>query len=529
MKNNEEFKVLITIIILIILSITVHMFEGIGENEFFKIIGATTSAFFILIFGLFIIKKQKEYKKSEKKLKSILDSTAEAIYGVDLKGRCIFANKSCVELLGYENESDLIGEDTHKLIHHSYPDGSPYPKEECMIYNCTVNGKEYHAEDEFFWRADGTYFNVEYRVNPEYSGSKLTGAVVTFMDITEKKLSEDRIKYLSYHDPVTGLYNQTFMFEETKRLDVERNLPFSIILADVNGLKLTNDIFGHDAGDLLLKKIANAISRSCRADDIVARVGGDEFIILLPNTTTSDAEKILHRIKEEVVKEDYNVVKGSVALGLSTKTNIEEDIKEIFREAEDRMYKNKNIGQSEEYFEQLSFIIKTLHEKSVREKIHSQNVSELSERIAIELNLAQEDIRRAKEAGYYHDIGKIILSEEILSNLGKLTPQEQREMNKHAITGYRILNIFNETVDIAKGVLDHHEYWDGTGYPKGLENEEISILGRIIAVAEYYDSKTNPHSNVKVNKEEAIQEIKKYAGIKFDPAIVVAFLNIIDK
>ena len=111
-----------------------------------------------------------------------------------------------------------------------------------------------HAKDEVFWRADGTSFAAEYYSYPQLKDGKVIGAVVTFMDITERKKAEEKIRYISFHDSLTGLYNRTFFEEELKRLDTERNLPISIIMGDMNGLKLTNDIFGHTAGDMLLKK-----------------------------------------------------------------------------------------------------------------------------------------------------------------------------------------------------------------------------------------------------------------------------------
>jgi putative nucleotidyltransferase with HDIG domain len=166
--------------------------------------------------------------------------------------------------------------------------------------------------------------------------------------------------------------------------------------------------------------------------------------------------------------------------------------------------------------------------RSEREKVHSKNVSELCVKIATQLQLPSEDIRRMEDAGYYHDIGKIVLDDEILSKIGELNEEEKIEMKRHTIVGYRILGLFDHTLDIAKGSLDHHEHWDGTGYPKGLKGEEISLLGRIIAVAEAYDFRRNPLSNAKMSKTDTIIEIKDNASIKFDPDIVEAFLQVVD-
>jgi len=340
---------------------------------------------------------------------------------------------------------------------------------------------------------------------------------------------EDRVKYLSYHDSVTGLYNRSFVYEELNRLDVERNLPFSIIVGDINGLKLTNDIFGHEVGDILLKKISAAIKKTCRADDISARIGGDEFLILLPRTGAEDADATAKRIQDNVEKVGYKAIKGSIALGRATKLKTSDDFAVLFKDAEEAMYINKSILYKDYSNQQLKRIVNSLHFKSEREKLHAQNVSKLSGKIALQLGLPAEEVRRIKDAGYYHDIGKVILNDDILKKVGRLDEDERLEMKKHATAGYRILNLFNDTMDVAGGALQHHEHWDGTGYPKGLKEEEISITARIIAVAECYDFRTNKYSIAKLSKEEAIEEIKACAGWKYDPLVVRAFVEIMDR
>ena len=141
-------------------------------------------------------------------------------------------------------------------------------------------------------------------------------------EINERTKREKEISYLSYHDVLTGLYNRRFYEEEIKRLDTERNLPISIIIGDVNGLKLVNDAFGHDKGDELLQKAAAAIQSACRTDDIVARWGGDEFVILLPKTKTEEAEEIVNRIKELYSKEHVNAIQCQYFIWLGYKEKI---------------------------------------------------------------------------------------------------------------------------------------------------------------------------------------------------------------
>ena len=160
-------------------------------------------------------------------------------------------------------------------------------------------------------------------------------------DITERKQKEEEILYLSYYDQLTGLYNRRYYEEELKRIDTARNLPITVVMADVNGLKLINDALGHLVGDQLLKKVAGIIKKECRADDIIARIGGDEFVILLPKTDSIEAEKIIKRISSVISKEKINCINCSASFGYATKKVLSEDITHIYMHAEDWMYKHK--------------------------------------------------------------------------------------------------------------------------------------------------------------------------------------------
>jgi len=164
---------------------------------------------------------------------------------------------------------------------------------------------------------------------------------LVFRDVTDKRANLRNIEYLSYHDGLTGLYNRRFYEEELKRIDTARNLPMTIVMGDVNGLKLINDSFGHIIGDELLKKVAIAIKKGCRADDIIARLGGDEFIVLLPHTDVTETEIIINRIKSILSKEKVKELEISISFGYGIKEDVTTTIQEVFKIAEDNMYKNK--------------------------------------------------------------------------------------------------------------------------------------------------------------------------------------------
>lgn len=465
-------------------------------------------------------------KDNRNNLVLILDSTAEGIYGMDTEGNCTFCNSSSVEILGYSHQDELIGKNMHYEIHHSRRDGSQMSIDECRIIKAMKNGSRFHVDDEVFWKKDGTSFDVEYRVYPQIKDGEILGAVVSFTDITESKKAQEQINYLSYHDPVTGLYNRLFFENELKRIDHNKNLPISIIYGDVNGLKLINDIFGHEKGDELLRKTSEVLTRVSRENDIVARVGGDEFIILLNNTESKNAKKIVERIKAEIATEKISGIKGSISLGTATKTSAEEDIQVTIKNAEEEMYRVKTLERKNVHSGILNDIMDFVFERSPREKLHAANVSRISGEIAANMNLSKTDIRRVKDIGYYHDIGKIILDKSILNKVGELNRQEKKIMEQHTLIGYRLLNLFNETVDMAEVVLAHHERWDGEGYPKKLKGEEIPLYARIISVAEGYDAMTNRADGSGLTHDEAIEEIKSSSATKYDPNVVDSFLQI---
>jgi diguanylate cyclase len=467
-------------------------------------------------------------KENKGKLRLILNSTAEGIYGMDIHGNCTFCNASGLKLLGYSHQEELYGKNMHYLVHHSYKDGRVMPLSECKVYKALQTGSGTNVDDEVFWRKDGKSFSVEYHSYPQYKEGKVVGVVVTFMDNTERKKNEDYIKYLSYHDSLTGLYNRMFFETELEKLDSESNLPLSIIYGDVNGLKLTNDIFGHAWGDALLQKSAKILKRVCREKDVVARVGGDEFAVLLPSTNFADAVQIVDKIKKEFSEEQIFAIKGSISMGCATKTRSDQKIKRTIELAEDRMYKEKMLNRKAINSNMINTIMETLYNKNPKERLHSQAVSELCQKIGQAMKMPETYVRKLKEAGYLHDIGKIVLNDGLLKNEDgtSLTDEENREFEQHPIIGYRILNLFEDTMDLAEGVLYHHENWNGTGYPKGLKEKEIPVIARIIKVAESYYEITNSLDKNPLNKEAALQEIKKQSGILFDPDIVDIFIQL---
>jgi len=360
------------------------------------------------------------------------------------------------------------------------------------------------------------------------TNGNITGLWGAARDITERKRTENELLYLSNHDHLTGLHNRRFLEEKIKILDTNNNLPLSIIMCDVNGLKLVNDSFGHDVGDAFLKNAAKTIKSVCREHDLIARIGGDEFVVALPRTTAEETERITNVIKELASKEKVHKLELSISFGYETKTKDSQSMVEVVANAENHMYRHKLYERSSIRSKTIDLIMNTLFEKSNREARHSNRVSALCYTLASKMNFNEDAINQMRIAGLIHDIGKIGVDEKILNKPGRLTIEERRDIERHPEIGWKILSSTAEFSELAQFVLSHHENWDGSGYPNGLKGEAIPLEARIISVADSYDAMTSERSYKKgMSKEAAIEELKRCSGTQFDPEIIEVFVDML--
>lgn len=456
-------------------------------------------------------------------LKSIIESSPQVIvFALDCNYRYITFNKKhksvMKEIWGRDIEVgmsmlDVIADqaDNYKARYN---------------FDRTLAGESFTLTEEYGDEKLARLTWINY-YSPIYSNDgKIIGLTCFVLNITERKKAEEEILYLSYHDALTGLYNRRFYEEEIKRLDTDRNLPISIIVGDVNGLKLINDAFGHEKGDELLRKAALIIQSACRTDDIVARWGGDEFVILLPNTRPDEAEKIVGRIRSHYQGNSINAVNVSISFGWDTKNTNDEDIFTVLKNAEDYMYKCKIIENASVRGNAINTILRTLHEKNPREEQHAKRVSELCQSIGKAMGYKKLDINKLKVVGLLHDIGKIAIEESILNKPDTLTVHELEQLRRHPEIGYRIISSSYDMLDLAGEILAHHERWDGTGYPKGLRGEEIPYVSRIIAIADSFDAMTSERPfRSAISEAAAVKEIIRCAGTQFDPEIARLFVE----
>lgn len=481
----------------------------------------------IAVFGVDYPAKLMESERSKTVL---LDNLPGMAYrcNYDKDWTMQFVSKGCFDLTGYKPESLLNNKEIsfNQLILPEYQE---------ILWNewkRVINLKDQFKYEYEIITATGLQkwvLEVAQVIYDKSSNVEVLEGIV--IDITESKQRLFQIEYIKDHDFMTGLYNHKYYENMKVKLEKENFIPLSIIVGDINGVRLINDAFGHNEGDKIIVETAKIMQNSCRHGDVLARTGGDEFSILLPNADRDELSKIIGRIEKLCEQYNHFIEDKSqcinLTIGYATKITKSEDIQDTEKEAIEYMYKRKLLENRSYHSSILSSIMATMYERSQETEEHAKRLALLSKMIGQKMSLPQKSIDDLGLFAMLHDIGKIGIDNSILNKPDKLNNNEWEIMKKHPEIGYRIAMSTTELQHIAEYILTHHERWDGKGYPKGLSMENIPLFSRILAVVDTYDAMTEDRVYRKaMTKEATMEEIKKNSGTQFDPYIVEIFMNI---
>ncbi|AOQ24163.1 hypothetical protein MTAT_08040 [Moorella thermoacetica] len=329
-----------------------------------------------------ILEEELQRLMAEKSL--ILDSLTEMVAFLDRDMHVIWANKTASQSVGKSPES-LFGAKCHEIWQ-----GKNAPCPGCPVVRSMETGQvcagEVTSPDGRFWRITATPVKDK--------EGKIIGAVEAALDISESKRYEEQLKFLSLHDSLTGLYNRAFFQEELRRLSGSREYPLTIMVADLDGLKLVNDTLGHAKGDELLQACADVLKTSLRRSDIIARIGGDEFAAILPKTGEKTGEDLARRIRStvEAHNKEHPELPLHLSLGAATSRSAAESLEETFKKADDLMYRNKLLNRASARNQIVGHLLAALKEKDYITAGYAERLQELCLKTGEKLGLSPQQM-----------------------------------------------------------------------------------------------------------------------------------------
>ena len=439
-----------------------------------------------------------------------------ALYQVKAEGKeysfyYLDCNPSYQNLLGVKKEN-IIGKEIREVI----------KEVEFFWFDAFIKVIEGKSNYEIL--EDYSAFYSRYYRSIIYSPAPMQLAVM-IEDITESKTVENRLKDSTVTDFLTKLYNRRYFDEYQMDFNRAEHYPLGVFVVDVNHLKKVNDTYGHKIGDQLIVSVANILKEFIRGKGLVIRWGGDEFLILLYRANSASCEVLKEMITKELQKIEIQDEPISVAIGYTIKKIKATDFISSFKQAEDRMMEHKKSNVNRTNGTLVDALLKVLWHKNNDEYRHSQRVALIAKRMAMELGLSKDELSILDMASMLHDIGKVLIDNQVLTKKEQLVELEEQLLYSHPQIGHDLLDSIFSSSKLSEIILQHHERYDGTGYPKGLKGEEIMIEARIIHLAETFDALTQSTYQTSLDYPEAIKIIQSESGKQFDPNLVDLFIN----
>ena len=395
--------------------------------------------------------------------------------------------------------------------------------------------------DKAFASREIQHFNYEIHRNgqTEYYEARISiitdsEALAICRNVTERALMEEQMKHLSLHDALTGCYNRAFFEEELRRIEKGRDTSAGLLICDVDGLKIINDSLGHAAGDEVLKKVAAILTRSFREGDLISRIGGDEFAVLLATESVRVLEQAKRRIRKRL--DEHNAQNPTLPISLSVGFAVTTagqggnvDMIALFKDADHNMYREKLHQKNSACSAIVQGLIKALEARDYITEGHGDRLTRLIETFSRQLGLPEQRLPDLRLFAHFHDIGKVGIPDSILFKPARLTGEEWGIMRQHCEIGHRIAVSTPDLAPIAHWIMRHQEWWNGNGYPLGLKGESIPLECRILAIIDAYDAMTHdrPYRQA-TTPQAALAEIQRCAGTQFDPQLVDEFAKMLN-
>jgi len=363
-------------------------------------------------------------------------------------------------------------------------------------------------------------------------------AVLIYQMFSKLIIERNRYRTLSNTDSLTGISNFSHTIESAKKMIQKGNI--TILLADMDRFKQVNDTYGHVAGNKVLIQIAKLLEEETEGlERILGRLGGDEFVIVVRNDGSQKVlelgKRLLELMAEKVfvIDPEIDPIRLSFSVGQAYSASKDDDVEKLLHKADIDMYYNKYKNHrlnilinkespviSKEGYE----LLNVLAEKDMYTYVHSGHTAQYAAALAKELGYGEDKIESLYTAGWLHDIGKVLISNDIVRKCGSLTDEEYVFMKKHVNYGISILNDLDLTSDTLNCIKYHHEYWDGSGYPIGLAGKNIPPEARILQIADSYSAMIIKRVYRKTfTPEQALDEIIRNSGKQFDPDYVKVF------
>lgn len=347
-------------------------------------------------------------------------------------------------------------------------------------------------------------------------------------ELVERQLTQQTLLYSSQHDALTGLFNRAYLEESLQRIIRKGADGVGVICCDLDGLKLINDTLGHAAGDRLLQRTADILKEAATQAALVVRTGGDEFVVILTETTETNLEHISHKILDSCTVSGLTELPLRLSVGWRYRVHCEadsNDLDSMLREADDEMYRQKLSSSQSARSGVVQTIMKMLEIRNFETEEHSQRLARLALELAQRAGMSGHRKNDLRLLAQFHDIGKIGIPDKILLKPAALNLEERKEMERHSEIGHRIATVIPELQPVAEFILKHHERWDGKGYPMGLKEEQIPLENRILSIVDAYDAMTSDRPYRQALAEEvAAAELRACRGSQFDPRLTDVFL-----